>query len=402
MRKMIDNISKRHMVSIFICTIFTIVLTLTNFAGLYPTEGYAFENAPADGTEYNITVGQTQTIELQGAFSVSAISLEVATDNANATATVSEYQPDFVANTRKAQLTVTGVNVGDCVVTVTERVTAFEPGAAPGATGDVNTVSYTFHVAEAPNTFVRAEIEAPDSVVKGQEFRLTYKFIFSKAVSYDDQINFAGRYTTSKDDNAVFVRDGSGSLNANIYVKSGIYKSNVTGTLNFSAKWDNVVQATKTITVTEQSSTPSTGSTPSAAKPQEVTESSDDSSTPPAEPENEYSKAVDAANAKLEDTLRQISAYEKAGNKKALDELRKNGITLDNVILNCYGKDTYSLIYKLTKLGVPVKIDFIIDKVKYTTAIPAYTKLDPTSLCDKTGYSGFFNIKHHYGGSERK
>lgn len=398
MRKMIDNISKRHMVSIFICTIFSIVLTLTNFAGLYPTEVYAFENAPATGTEYNITVGQTQTIELEGRLWVVSSSLEVATDNANATASVSEYQPDIVTNTSKAQLTVTGVSAGDCVVTVTERVT----GNMPGDTEDVNTVSYTFHVAEAPNTFVRAEIEAPDSVVKGQEFRLTYKFIFSKAVSYDDQINFAGRYTTSKDDNAVFVRDGSGSLNANIYVKSGIYKSNVTGTLYFSAKWDNVVQATKTITVTEQSSTPSTGSTPSAAKPQEVTESSDDSSTPPAEPENEFAKAVDAANAKLEDTLRQISAYDKAGNKKAADELRKNGITLDNVILNCYGKDTYSLIYKLTKLGVPVKIDFIIDKVKYTTAIPAYTKLDPTSLCDKTGYSGFLNIKHHYGGSERK
>ncbi|MCR4866622.1 MAG: hypothetical protein K5921_06840 [Lachnospiraceae bacterium] len=130
-------------------------------------------------------------------------------------------------------------------------------------------------------------------------------------------------------------------------------------------------------------------------------DNNDNSTQPPAEPEDEFGKAVDAANDQLENAFRLIQAYIRDGKTKEIEELRKTGITIDTDILTCFGRSTYELIYKLTKEGIPVKINFIYNKTKYTTTIPAYTALDPSSLCDKTGFCGFLNIKHFYGGTER-
>ena len=176
MRKMRGNISKKHMISILICAIFTIVLTLTNFAGLYPTEGYAFVNAPADGTEYNITVGQTQTIELEGQWPYAFASLEVATDNANATASVSDYTVDFMS--LKSQLTVTGVSAGDCIVTVTEHHRA--TGASPVID---SIVSYTFHVSGGNNgnPNLPNQVKKENTVSKTNDHTHSYSWVVTKS-----------------------------------------------------------------------------------------------------------------------------------------------------------------------------------------------------------------------------
>ena len=122
----------------------------------------------------------------------------------------------------------------------------------------------------------------------------------------------------------------------------------------------------------------------------------------PLEEDDEYAKEVQAINALIENTLKQYDALTAAGKAADVKALRAKGITINTEILTCLMTDSYELIYKATQAGIPVTINFNYKGQKFTSTIPAYTKLNPTSLCDKDGFCGFCNIMKKYGGGLRK
>ncbi len=98
--------------------------------------------------------------------------------------------------------------------------------------------------------FVSAEIVAPDSVEVGEEFTVIYKYTFSRTPSASEEGIVSRRVSYSWD--AEFISFHF-SWNANIWNASETYRATSTGTLNYSALFDDVVYATKTITATPAS-----------------------------------------------------------------------------------------------------------------------------------------------------
>ena len=95
--------------------------------------------------------------------------------------------------------------------------------------------------------------------------------------------------------------------------------------------------------------------------------------------------------------------YIASGKTAEVNSLRAKGITIDaeKDNLMCFKNGTYDLIYKATQAGIPVTINFRYMGFRYATTIPAYTKLNPVTLCNKDGFCGFCNIMYHYGGRLR-
>lgn len=115
-----------------------------------------------------------------------------------------------------------------------------------------------------------------------------------------------------------------------------------------------------------------------------------------------YVAFIASTGRQVEDLLKKISAAIAAGNTQELNALRTKGIKIEAGNWISFRKDTYLLIERAVKMGVPVTVNFAYKGTNYSTTIPAYTKISPVSLCNEEGYCGFLNLIKHYGGIVRK
>ncbi|RKM63389.1 hypothetical protein D6856_04500 [Butyrivibrio sp. XB500-5] len=115
----------------------------------------------------------------------------------------------------------------------------------------------------------------------------------------------------------------------------------------------------------------------------------------------EFAAFLAATNNTLEVYIKKIEAMMAAGDTEGLNALVSKGISLETGNWVCFNKKTYTLIEKISDLGVPVTISFAYKGRRYSTVIPGKADIRPLDLCNEEGYCGFLNLIKYYGGTQK-
>ena len=233
--------NKKRIFKTIISIVLTVSLAITNFAGLCPIHVYAAKKVVNDSDTLLAAINNASTDPEYS-------TITFASNGGSGTMDLQFVQNGVDIALTANSFTLEGYSFDGWNTSQDGSGTSYSDGDTINISSDITLYAQW----KILFTFVSAEIEAPNSVLKGQEFTVTYKYIFSTSPSSaEDRHNGAGQIGIESSDYAEWVGNPTALWNENVYFWIRTYKATETGSFKFTAYFENVERATKTITAKE-------------------------------------------------------------------------------------------------------------------------------------------------------